>query len=729
MGLIAALGLPVAVLQATETITFNDLMPGQVVGTINLPGMGTVVIKGIRPGLPDPPDTNFAITFPSNAPPGLDFDLGSPNETCGGPGVSSDGAGEADGAHPNCAPPDGPLDPNDPNIPLNNVLIVADNLTDNDFDGLVDVPNDHAGDNNLIIKFLDKSVRFTSIALLDIQAPLAESATVFLYADVDCSDLIAEIELDDTGDNGLIVFKFEPFAPSRCMIVDVNGSGAIDNITVNACGDGVVDDGEECDDGNDDNTDGCHNDCTEGLCGDGAVDDGEQCDDGNDNDHDECSNDCTSGCGNGIVNTGEQCDDGNENNNDGCRNNCTTPSCGDGIVDSGEQCDDGNTNNDDACRNNCTQVSCGDGVLDSGEQCDDGNDNDNDACSNDCTNGCGNGIVNTGEECDDGNDNDHDACSNNCTSGCGNGIVNSGEECDDGNEVDDDGCSNDCTVPDCVPDLECDFECVEEECHGEGCTPGYWKQTQHFCNWSGPYDPSDLFADHFENAFPGKTLLYVLGQGGGGLNALGRHTVAALLNGGSDGVCYDLDDNDVVQQFNAVYPGGDYESLKNKFASFNEQDCPLNNCRTASRSAAWRSVQGGGSGGGDDDDDDDDGDGGESGRLVLTFEDHNDCGPVEGRIEACGKSVVVESGQVVKVDCGGDEHSDDDDDGAYCRLEFDGDVLVIEGADSAVLIVTSPGSDDECRIDLCGAADECAAGEAGRQGSARRGAGRGRPAR
>ncbi len=62
---------------------------------------------------------------------------------------------------------------------------------------------------------------------------------------------------------------------------------------------------------------------------------------------------------------------------------------------------------------------------------------------------------------------------------------------------------------------------------GEGCTPGYWKQSQHFDSWTG-YSPSTQFSAVFENAFPGKTLLQVLEQGGGGLNALGRHTVAAL---------------------------------------------------------------------------------------------------------------------------------------------------------------------------------------------------------
>jgi hypothetical protein len=71
------------------------------------------------------------------------------------------------------------------------------------------------------------------------------------------------------------------------------------------------------------------------------------------------------------------------------------------------------------------------------------------------------------------------------------------------------------------------------------------------------------------------TLLEVLEQGGGGLEALGRHTVAALLNAASPGVSYDLTVNDVIEGFNDVFPGGDYESLKDIFEGFNEQFCPL----------------------------------------------------------------------------------------------------------------------------------------------------------
>jgi cysteine-rich repeat protein len=64
-------------------------------------------------------------------------------------------------------------------------------------------------------------------------------------------------------------------------------------IPFSACGDGVLDPGEECDDGNNEDGDGCSADCeVEGYCGDGILDPGEECDDGNNEDGDGCSATC-----------------------------------------------------------------------------------------------------------------------------------------------------------------------------------------------------------------------------------------------------------------------------------------------------------------------------------------------------------------------------------------------------------------------------------------------------
>ena len=59
-------------------------------------------------------------------------------------------------------------------------------------------------------------------------------------------------------------------------------------------------------------------------------------------------------CGNSIVEGGEQCDDGNLNNGDGCSSICKIEAiCGDAVVEPPEQCDDGNTNGGDGCSASC----------------------------------------------------------------------------------------------------------------------------------------------------------------------------------------------------------------------------------------------------------------------------------------------------------------------------------------------------------------------------------------
>lgn len=122
-----------------------------------------------------------------------------------------------------------------------------------------------------------------------------------------------------------------------------------------------------------------------------------------------------------------------------------------------------------------------------------------------------------------------------------------------------------------------DIVFTPEERGGEGCTPGYWKQRHHFDSWS-TYHPTDQFSDVFEDAFPGMTLHQVLRQGGGGLKALGRHTVAGLLNAASPDTSYDMSVAEVIAAFNDVYPGAkrDYNRLKNQIEGFNESGCPLN---------------------------------------------------------------------------------------------------------------------------------------------------------
>jgi cysteine-rich repeat protein len=63
-------------------------------------------------------------------------------------------------------------------------------------------------------------------------------------------------------------------------------------------------------------------------------------------------------CGNGVVEAGEQCDDGNTTCGDGCSSNCKIERCGNGIVDCNEDCDEGPNNGKlgDPCTAQCTEA-------------------------------------------------------------------------------------------------------------------------------------------------------------------------------------------------------------------------------------------------------------------------------------------------------------------------------------------------------------------------------------
>ncbi|MEX1367243.1 MAG: hypothetical protein AB1Z98_29220 [Nannocystaceae bacterium] len=60
-------------------------------------------------------------------------------------------------------------------------------------------------------------------------------------------------------------------------------------------------------------------------------------------------------CGNGIIEPGEPCDDGNDDELDACLPTCELATCGDGLVWSGvEECDDADLDDDDGCHLDCT---------------------------------------------------------------------------------------------------------------------------------------------------------------------------------------------------------------------------------------------------------------------------------------------------------------------------------------------------------------------------------------
>ena len=117
------------------------------------------------------------------------------------------------------------------------------------------------------------------------------------------------------------------------------------------------------------------------VCGDGVVDDGEGCDDGAANDdaapHGACTRACQPArCGDGLRAPEEACDHGADNGVPGtpCLPTCE-PGCGDGVVQDGEACDFGAEANDDrlsTCTDACTVARCGDGLVQAWEACDGG---------------------------------------------------------------------------------------------------------------------------------------------------------------------------------------------------------------------------------------------------------------------------------------------------------------------------------------------------------------------
>ncbi|HET8939768.1 MAG TPA: DUF4215 domain-containing protein [Polyangiales bacterium] len=217
----------------------------------------------------------------------------------------------------------------------------------------------------------------------------------------------------------------------------------------------------------------------------------------------------TTGCGDGRLQPGEACDDGNDKAADGCSADCkrierdylcpapnepcvSTVVCGDSHVSGSERCDDGNLRDGDGCNRECkveqgfacqvagercVAAACGDHVVAGDEHCDDDDDApaDGDGCSAQCRVElgwvcekpgeacrkavCNDGKKEGGEACDDGNrllgdgcnpycEAEPDCSAGACKSRCGDGIVLPGgdEDCDDGNLADGDGCSATCKV-------------------------------------------------------------------------------------------------------------------------------------------------------------------------------------------------------------------------------------------------------------------------------------------
>jgi len=131
---------------------------------------------------------------------------------------------------------------------------------------------------------------------------------------------------------------------------------------------------------------------------------------------------------------------------------------------------------------------------------------------------------------------------------------------------------------------------------GEGCTPGFWKNNgdKHGASaWCERFSPSDPISWHFmlnetlvirgkgKSTISNPTLLQALDANGGGVNAMIRHGIAAMLNACSDCVQYEYSSPDEVismieDALNGVPGAYTVDELHSMFAENNEAGCPVN---------------------------------------------------------------------------------------------------------------------------------------------------------
>ena len=231
------------------------------------------------------------------------------------------------------------------------------------------------------------------------------------------------------------------------------------------------------------------------ICGDGIIDQGEVCDNGQNNgqvcqaDYNTTCQYCSTACqlvevkgpycGDGQLQGEEQCDQAGQNGQichaaygqtcSYCSNICSQitisgPYCGDGVIQDSEQCDgQAGVGEHQACTDNCQLIDlayCGNGQVEDGEQCE-GSQSQNcttnigyqgtQSCSQcvwtscQALESCGDQIVNGPEVCDGssqscglGGYQGSQTCLSDCsgfsacqtTESCGDGIKNGSEQCD-----------------------------------------------------------------------------------------------------------------------------------------------------------------------------------------------------------------------------------------------------------------------------------------------------------
>jgi hypothetical protein len=149
--------------------------------------------------------------FDSADPTGGDLDLGTPNESFGGPG---DGAGGERGSRGENA------------RALGKALVIAENDADEDRDGLVDEPDDESGGGVVTLEF--SHAGRLELTLIDVDRD-EEEPRLYLFHD---GDLVSSVEAERLGDNSAQTLDLSSHGDIDAVRIHLDGSSAIGGIVL-----------------------------------------------------------------------------------------------------------------------------------------------------------------------------------------------------------------------------------------------------------------------------------------------------------------------------------------------------------------------------------------------------------------------------------------------------------------------------------------------------------------
>lgn len=188
-------------------IDFEEFVPGVIVSGTSPSGCaGSIGITALNPKFPG---NNAAMAFDSSNPTGDDFDLGTPNDSFGGPGVS------ADGPQPSNA------------TELGMVLIISEDLDSSDPD------DSYLAGSKYELNFTgyaDGAVTLFGFDMIDLEAPGAKNLSTFVSLYDATNVLLLKKEIPPLHDNAKQFVDLEATGNVARMVIELNNSGAIDNI-------------------------------------------------------------------------------------------------------------------------------------------------------------------------------------------------------------------------------------------------------------------------------------------------------------------------------------------------------------------------------------------------------------------------------------------------------------------------------------------------------------------